>query len=86
MNQRVSRLFTGRVSALSSSLVLLTATRLLAQPSLSDSRAAVISADIKKTGGTKVLVCDFSGPRGLTALGIERANEFGASETVFHTW
>ncbi|HEY6464756.1 MAG TPA: hypothetical protein VIY69_02115 [Candidatus Acidoferrales bacterium] len=49
-----------------------------------DSRAAAITADIKKTGGTKVLVYDFSGPTGLTALGIELADEF--SESIARAW
>jgi hypothetical protein len=52
---------------------------LSAQQALLDSRAAVIISNIKKTGGSRVLVCDFSGPTGLTALGIELADEFSES-------
>jgi TonB family protein len=44
-----------------------------------DSRAAALISDIKKSGGRRVLVCDFSGPTGLTALGIDLANEFSAT-------
>jgi len=49
---------------------------LSAQQTPLDSKAAVIIANVKNTGGSKVLVCDFSGPKGLTALGIELADEF----------
>jgi len=53
--------------------------RLRAQEALVNSRAAIAVDSLKEIGAKKVVVCDFSGPNGVTALGINLADEFSAS-------
>jgi TonB family protein len=53
--------------------------RLCAQEALLNSRAAIAVDSLKEIGAKRVVVCDFSGPKGLTALGINLADEFSAT-------
>ena len=60
-------------------LFVIAAPAVRAQQALLDSRAAEMAGLIERSPQNSVLVCDFSGPKGLTALGVQLADNFSES-------
>lgn len=55
------------------------ASEVFAQQALLDSRAFIVIDTVKQTTDRKILVCDFTGPKELSALGVQLADDFSDS-------